>query len=160
MSRWLNKFSQSKFLIACITPIILFIWDLIRSVNISGHVAPPSVCCLSLWNCPTRVSPPALQNIGFSLCAHFVLPRKVVQEQKIDTTLLHAFQKNRVSACCNILLWFMSDLFCNWTGCPATSCLTIWFMNQFMPKEYELGIQGERSFLIYVRAYFQRKKRI
>ena len=109
-----------------------------------GPCCPPSVCCLSLWNCPTRVSP-LLHKILDFLCTHFVLPRKVIQGQEIDN--IRFFQKNWVSACCNILLyfllWFMSDLFCNWTGGPATSCLTIWFMNQFMPKEYELGIPGE-----------------
>ena len=131
-------------LIACITPVILFIWDLIQSVNISGHVA--LLLFVGLVSETARlVSPHCFTKYWIFLCTHFVRPRKVIQGQEIDNT--HVFQNNWVSACCNILLyfllWFMSDLFCNWTGGKATSCLTIWFMNQFMPKEYELGIPGE-----------------
>ena len=74
------------------------------------------------------VSPLLSQNIGFLSARIFASKNR---------WKLLAFQK--VSNCCffcsvlpNFLLWFTSDLFCN---CRAPSCLlTIWFMNQFMPR--------------------------
>ena len=53
-------------MIACITPVILFIWDLIRSVNIPGHVALLLFVGLVSETAPP-VSPRDSQNIGFSL---------------------------------------------------------------------------------------------
>ena len=61
-----SNFKLQSFFIACITPVILFIWDLIRSVNIPGHVALLLFVGLVSETAPP-VSPRDSQNIGFSL---------------------------------------------------------------------------------------------
>ena len=63
-----------------LTFAILLIWDLIRSVNISGYVAP--LLFVSLVSETARPVSTASQNIGFSLFTNFVRLKYFILEKE------------------------------------------------------------------------------
>ena len=100
-----SNFKLQSFFIACITPVILFIWDLIRSVNIPGHVALLLFVGLVSETAPP-VSPRDSQNIGFSL--HALCPAKK------HLKIILAFQKNCFAALlfCSSFWFDLSLIYC------------------------------------------------